>query len=417
MSLSSAASAATENRGRAWRGRRRWPGPAAAPRTAGHLVYRVGLGGGALGAQPVSEHLARFGVAEQAEGEQAGAVGGGQSSQLAAAGDQDQAAGAGRATAGGPAVVAGVVQYDHHLLARQQAADRPARASGPGGIRSAVTPSASRNPRSASAGSAGAPAGSKPRRFTYSCPSGNRRRPGAPSAPPGRSSRPRRSRRSPRSPPSPELAADLIQVPGQRRQFASPADERALGRQLARDHAIGMPGGLCRRRVGHEAGGRSAPRIGGTRSPRAQSGGPGAAVTHRTVRGSGSRVRPRFRSLMARTLTPDLLASSSIVIRAASPARRSHRPSTCGPGPRLIAPSPARRRPVNAAAPPAPSLRADHVRHPRSGAIGVTPASCAVIREYARPHTTIPDHTAELLRMRLGMRSAGGPHGLSLLHQ
>ena len=41
------------------------------------------------------------------------------------------------------------------------------------GICSSVTPNAPRNQRSASAGATGVPDGSKPRRFTYSCPSGN----------------------------------------------------------------------------------------------------------------------------------------------------------------------------------------------------------------------------------------------------
>src|SRR5215470_8301972 len=47
-------------------------------------------------------------------------------------------------------------------------------ASTASGIRSAGTANASRNPRTASAGLTGDPAGSNPRRFTYNCPSGNR---------------------------------------------------------------------------------------------------------------------------------------------------------------------------------------------------------------------------------------------------
>ena len=51
---------------------------------------------------------------------------------------------------------------------------RPAWASALDGMRSGGTPSASRNPRITSAGVAGVSEGSKPRRFTYSCPSRNR---------------------------------------------------------------------------------------------------------------------------------------------------------------------------------------------------------------------------------------------------
>ena len=50
----------------------------------------------------------------------------------------------------------------------------PTWAGRPAGICSAGTPNASRNPRRASAGSSAGPPGSKPRRLTYSCPSGNR---------------------------------------------------------------------------------------------------------------------------------------------------------------------------------------------------------------------------------------------------
>jgi hypothetical protein len=55
--------------------------------------------------------------AEQPEGEQAGAVGGGQAGQLAAACDQDQAAWAGRQQRADLLLVAGVVQHDQHLPA------------------------------------------------------------------------------------------------------------------------------------------------------------------------------------------------------------------------------------------------------------------------------------------------------------
>ena len=53
--------------------------------------------------------------------------------------------------------------------------NRAARPSVSGGIRCGGTPSASRKKRSASDGSTGAVAGSRPRRLMYSCPSGNRR--------------------------------------------------------------------------------------------------------------------------------------------------------------------------------------------------------------------------------------------------
>ena len=71
-------------------------------------------------------------------------------------------------------LVAGVVQHDQHPPVRQQAAVqarlrlRVRRDPRPG------TPRASRNPRMAASGRTGVPEGSKPRRFTYSCPSGNR---------------------------------------------------------------------------------------------------------------------------------------------------------------------------------------------------------------------------------------------------
>ena len=51
---------------------------------------------------------------------------------------------------------------------------RPACASSPLGIRAEGTASASSSSRIASDGGIGGPAGSKPRRLTYSCPSGKR---------------------------------------------------------------------------------------------------------------------------------------------------------------------------------------------------------------------------------------------------
>ena len=64
--------------------------------------------------------------------------------------------------------VAGVVQHDQHPPAGEQAAvQRGLRVAGRPGSARAATPSASRKPRSASAGVIGArAAGSKPRRFT-----------------------------------------------------------------------------------------------------------------------------------------------------------------------------------------------------------------------------------------------------------
>ena len=50
---------------------------------------------------------------------------------------------------------------------------RPARACWPAGTAAGARWNASRKPRSASAGVTGSPEGSKPRRLTYSCPSGN----------------------------------------------------------------------------------------------------------------------------------------------------------------------------------------------------------------------------------------------------
>ena len=87
-----------------------------------------------------------------------GALGGDQAGELVAAGHHHQAArraGQQRADLVG---VAGVVEHDQHPPAGQQAAvqARPA-PSRPAGIRCGGTPSASRNPRTASAGSSAAP--------------------------------------------------------------------------------------------------------------------------------------------------------------------------------------------------------------------------------------------------------------------
>jgi hypothetical protein len=42
-------------------------------------------------------------------------------------------------------------------------------------------------------------------------------------------------------------------MPGQRRQLASPADEGALGRQLARNHPTGRPRRHCHGRARHRS--------------------------------------------------------------------------------------------------------------------------------------------------------------------
>ena len=139
------------------------------------LVDRVGLGGDPVGAEPAGQQLARLAGGEQVEGQRVGALGGDQAGELVAAGDQRPGSRARRAAAGGPGRRRG------RCPARPASAGRPAGcgtgaacASRSAGIRCGGTPSASRKPRTASAGSITAPPGSKPRRLTYSCPSGNR---------------------------------------------------------------------------------------------------------------------------------------------------------------------------------------------------------------------------------------------------
>ena len=197
-SRSSAASAASGKPGRA--AARAAATASASGRRAHKLaisVDRAGLGGGPGGAEPGGQQLRGLGVGEDVEGEQPGAVGGGQAGQLAAAGDQHQAARAGRQQRPDLLLVAGVVQHDQHPPAASRLRYRPACASGLAGMRSGGTPRASRNPRIASAGGDRGAGRVEAAQVHIQLPVGEpAARPGAPSAGPARSCPPRRSRRS-----------------------------------------------------------------------------------------------------------------------------------------------------------------------------------------------------------------------------
>ena len=125
-------------------------------------------------AEPGREQLPGLGRWQDVEADEAGVLGGGQASQLAAAGHEDEAARragqqradllahrgrcrAGSASAGGPAGCG---------TARPA---RPPRAEPVRGHAQGLQEPADRRTRAG-----GEPDGSKPRRFTYSCPSGNR---------------------------------------------------------------------------------------------------------------------------------------------------------------------------------------------------------------------------------------------------
>ena len=78
----------------------------------------AGSCGGPGGAQPGGQQLHRLGVAQHVQAGQPRAVGGAQPGQLAAAGDQDQAALAGRQHRSHLLLVAGVVNHDQHGACR-----------------------------------------------------------------------------------------------------------------------------------------------------------------------------------------------------------------------------------------------------------------------------------------------------------
>ena len=158
------------------RGRRRRPAPAAAARTARSARRpRLVRPPAAVGAQPprsAARVLRQSVSTSRVIG--LGAFGGDQAGQLAAAGDKDQAAGlpgsSGRTCSLSPALSSTI----SILFARQQAAVQ----------RSLAAVEASRDPpgwdgqgveedTDGLGWRASGPAGPKPRRFTYSCPSGN----------------------------------------------------------------------------------------------------------------------------------------------------------------------------------------------------------------------------------------------------
>jgi hypothetical protein len=81
------------------------------------LGDRAGVGGGALAAEPGRQHLAGLGRRQDIEDEQAGVLGGGQASELAAAGHEHEAAWRAGQQRANLLLIAGVVEQDQYLPA------------------------------------------------------------------------------------------------------------------------------------------------------------------------------------------------------------------------------------------------------------------------------------------------------------
>ena len=137
-------------------------------------LSRLRLGGGPVPPEPPGEQLAGFGPGEQVEGEQRAPFG---ADRLVSWRGWSPRPGspACRAAAAAPGRDRGRCRARRAPAGRPAGCDtgRPA-LSRLAGIALGGNLQGVRKPRIASAGSAGGPAGSKPRRFTYSCPSGNR---------------------------------------------------------------------------------------------------------------------------------------------------------------------------------------------------------------------------------------------------
>src|SRR6185295_776151 len=134
------------------------------------VVDRVRFAAGPAGAEAASEQFAGFSHGEQVQRQRNRALPGDQAGEVSAAGHEGHAAGRPGEQRADLLDVACIVQHDEHAPAGEQAPVQPS----PAGIPSAGTPSAARNPCIAAPGSSACPAGSKPRRLTYSWPSGNR---------------------------------------------------------------------------------------------------------------------------------------------------------------------------------------------------------------------------------------------------
>ena len=209
--------------------RRRRPAPAAAARS-GAMMSATAAGSAVdpVGAEPAGQQLRAPRLAEQVERHRVRALGGDQAGELVAAGHQDQAAG--RAGQQRPDLVgvAGVVERRSAPAGRPARCGRaPAWASGSAGIRSAGTPSASRKPRTASAGSTGDRGGVEAAQVHVELAVREPvARPGAPSARPARSCRRRRCRTAPRrSPPAAGRSSVTGEMRVQPRRVRPPAGE------------------------------------------------------------------------------------------------------------------------------------------------------------------------------------------------
>ncbi len=217
---------------------------------------------------------------------------------------------------------------------------RAACASGLAGMRSAGMPNASRKPLIASGGATGVPDGSKPRRSTYSCPSGKRSAArcaqctasavlptpavplidaicGVPAALSTESSSPSRAFSSSARPTKCRIAAGSCRGTTCRIPPAGPAP------------ASPAPAGPVRRPVSAGVIAAGAAPSAGPRPPRSRPGrtSPSASQSRSTDRRCGRPIRPRSMSLMVRTPRPDRSASSSWVRPAATRRPRTSSPN------------------------------------------------------------------------------------------